>query len=216
MATRPPDQVNERLTTFNEVGQLWNDNESKKNKSYNYLRQVFDETTLPGITTDSSRPKILTDFVATPGDLEAQGIIDDSTADVPREPIYGSFAAVRALRTLHQYRVGFWGDSGLIETLTASPKADPTSDDITNMYSKFLLFSYLPEEMTPSQEEFGDLVTPSKQAANVRNALTLMGIASVTSDNNQERFFNDNPIIPPTLAKPYPFARNLSSFCDRI
>ena len=216
MPTRPPDQVNERLTTFNEPGQLWNDNSSKKTTRYNFLRQVFDEVSLPNITQDESRPKILTSFAATDEDLDANAVIDDSTAEVPREPIYGSFAAVRALRVLHQYRVGFWGDGGVIETITATQRADPTSADIDTMYAKFLLFSYLPDELSPTREEFADLVTPSKNSANVRNALSSMGISAVVGASAPDRFFNDNPIIPPTLADPYPFGQNLSSFCDRV
>lgn len=216
MSTRGPDQINERLSTFNDLGQLFNDNETKKNTSYSYLKQVFDSEELKSITKDAERPKILRDFSATESDLEAQPTVNDSTSDVPRAPIYGSFAAVRALRMLHQYRVGFWGDSGIIETSVESQKPDPSTDDIVDMYTKFQLFNYLPPDITPTQEEFGDLVTPSKAAANVKNSLSLMGISTSTNIGDLNRFINDNPVVIPTLPDPYPFATNLSQFCDRV
>jgi hypothetical protein len=216
MSPRPPDQINERLTTFNEHGQLFNDNESKKNASVRYLKQIFDRETLPNITTDAGRPKIVRDFIATDDDITVSQTNTETQTEVPRAPIYGSFAAVRALRMLHQYRIGFWGDSGIIETVTEAQKPDPSTDDIADMYAKFQLFSYLPEDISPTQEEFGDMVTPSKRAANVKNGLASMGINTSTDTGELSRFINDSPVVIPTLPEPYPFATNLSQFCDRV
>ena len=211
---RPPDQINERTTTFNESGQLWNDNQSNLTKSFSYLRQVFDETQLPNIAPDATRPKVLTDFSAIESDVSSSSVTSDTTDDVPRTPIYGSFAAVRALRLLHQHRIGFWGESGIVETISARNGTDPSSADIQNKYQTFLLFSYLPDELTPTQEEFGDLITPSKMPANIRNALPNMGITVVTTSRDPE-FAGANGDITTILPDPHPFADNLSSFCTR-
>lgn len=209
-----PNQINAPQTPFNNPGQLFNGLNPAVPPVFNFVQRTPpDPYSVRQFGQSSPVPVVLTTLAATPADVAASPVTAAETTDtVPRQPITGSFAAVRALRILHQYRVAFWSDAGIIDQYVASNAADPTQAEIDTAYAQFLVFSYLPPALTPSAQEFGDLITPSKTAANVKNALPSMGI-NVTVVTNPVPTTADNPTTTATLPALTPFANNLSQFC---
>lgn len=206
----PPDQVNAPQTSFNEEQQLYNGVNPANAPVYRYLTRVPTDLVDPsGIQRVG--PRVLTDLVATSSDTKTTTKTVSKLNDtVPRQPITGSFAAVRAVRILHQYRIGFWSDAGIIEQVASSNASDPSQAQIDDSYNKFQVFSYLPAAITPTAQEFGDLITPSKNANNVKNALSRMGINTTVVTNPVPTLVSPDAA---TLPDPVPFANNLSQFC---
>jgi hypothetical protein len=214
MAYQRPDQIDVDQSVFNEDGQLWNDNNSAVIVPRRYLVPIDDTKQLPGIVKDNGRETVLRDFAAVPSDLPSEKV-SDGRVDIARMPVTGSFSAVRAARVLHQHQIKFWSDSGVIDSTTATNKADPSSDDINTMYARFLAFNYLPPSMTPSIDEFTTLVAPSKAPQNVKNALPNMGINISPASKTNQAFVQSTVSAPVQLPGNVPFANSLSSFCSQ-
>lgn len=206
-----PDQVNAPQTSFNEELQLYNGVNPPTPKSYNFITRKPDNgIAAPGQIPTATR-KVLTDLNATASDTTTLKTVTADSEQIPRQPITGSFAAVRALRVLHQHRIGFWSEAGIIDQFAASKSADPTPEQINDAYNIFQVFSYLPSAIAPSAQVFADLITPSKSASNVKNALERMGIRTAIVTNPVPTL-----VVAPaaaTLPDNVPFASNLSQFC---
>lgn len=203
-----PTQVNVPESPFNSPSRVYN-GEGVEAKAYRFVTRM--PASISGQLPTPTSPRVLTEFAAVAEDLSSDAIVvTDVTDTVPRTPIVGSFAAIRARRILHQYRISFWDDSGIVDQLTASSEADPSQATIDTNWNNFQLFSYLPSPLMPTQEQFADLITPSKNAANVRDSLAKMGIYTAVVTNPAPVF-----ILPPATSLPgqTPFASNLSQFC---
>lgn len=207
--THPLD-INSDSTSFNTPTRVYN-GDAVDVKSYKYLTPQT--TPIDTTTAVPPRPAILTDFGAIASDLASTTVVANDVLDtVPRSAIVGSFAAIRARRILHQYRIAFWSDSGIIDQQTASTAADPTQADIDENWKNFQLFSYLPDQLSISKQTFADYLTPSKNAANVRDSLSRMGINTDFTSNPAPLVSNTAAIVS-TLPSQTPFASNLSQFC---
>jgi hypothetical protein len=205
------DPINVPNAPFNTpVKSLWNNNAAGPIKPIRYLTAIPNDP-LESIDSGINRTRILRNFGAEPSDL-ATTKVEVSEPSVQRRPLTGSFSAVRSARILHQYRLGFWSDAGVIDTLAQSQKSDPTDAEVTTMYEKFQVFSYLPAPLAPTQQEFSDAVTPSKAAAIAKKALADMGIAQ--SSAREQGAFPDNEREPIKIVADEPFAITLSEFCD--
>jgi len=204
-----PTQINVPQSPFNSPSRVYN-GEGVEKKAFRYIKPERNET-VDTTTLLPTRPQVLTDFAAVASDLDSDAfVVTDVTDTVPRTPIVGTFAAIRARRILHQYRIGFWSTAGIIDQITASSESDPSQTDIDNNWNNFQLFSYLPSQLMPTKEQFADLITPSKNASNVRNSLPSMGINTTVVTNPLP-----NAIAPAAASLPSqtPFASNLSQFC---
>ncbi len=205
-----PTQINVPGAPFNTPQHVYN-GEGVEAKSFRFLIPLPPQDFNAAIATPAG-PQVLTDFAAIPSDVQSNAfVVNDVQDTVPRTPVTGSFSAVRARRILHQYRIGFWSDAGIIDQLTASNAADPTQDQIDTNWANFQLFSYLPDALMPTKEQFSDLITPSKNATNVLDALPLMGINTSVVTNPVPTVVA--PAAPASLPDPTPFASNLSQFC---
>jgi hypothetical protein len=205
-----PLQINSTSTPFNTSTRVYN-GEAVEVKSYTYL--TAQPTPIDPTTAIPARPSVLTDFGAVASDLASTKVVANDVLDnVPRSAIIGSFAAIRARRILHQYRIAFWEDSGIIDQKTSSTAADPTQADIDANWNNFQLFSYLPDELSISKQTFADYITPSKNSANVRDSLANMGINTNFTANPAPLVSNTAAIVS-TLPSQTPFASNLSQFC---
>lgn len=206
----PADPVN--TDSFNTEAQIFNENAPSKVRRF--LTPLREAQSIPGIPGPDTRPRVLRDFTDET-ELPNAPRVAAEQEDLPREPLAGSFTAVRAARILHQHRIGFWSNSGIIETITGSLAADPSREQIDDLYDKFLVFSYLPAELTPTREEFADIVTPSKLAAVTKTALFDMGILiTPTPPDRDNDVFPDDEREPILQVKDRPFAITLNQFCS--
>lgn len=205
-----PSEINVAAAPFNTPTRVFN-GDAVEVKAYTYLtpQPIFIDPS----TAIPSRPSVLTNFSAVASDLSSTTVIANDLRDtVPRSAIIGSFAAIRARRILHQYRIAFWSDSGIIDQQTASTAADPTQADIDENWKNFQLFSYLPDQLSISKQTFSDYITPSKNAANVKDSLASMGINTSFTPNPAPLVSNTTAIVS-SLPSQTPFASNLSQFC---
>lgn len=208
MAT--PLDINVASSSFNTPARVYN-GDAVGAKAYTYLTP--EQAPIDPSVSVPARPSVLTTFSAVASDLASTAIVATDVLDtVPRLPILGSFAAVRARRILHLYRIAFWADSGIIDQQTESTAADPTQADIDASWDNFQLFSYLPDQLSLSKQTFSEYVTPSKNAANVRDSLTNMGINTSFTTNPAPLVSNTTAVVS-TLPSQTPFASNLSQFC---
>jgi hypothetical protein len=123
----------------------------------------------------------------------------------------GSFSAVRAALILHLYAIDFWDSFGVIDMVCNTTQPDPTAAQVSTLYSDFLLFNYLPPDMTPSLDEFTAAVTPSLVSATIKNALPSIGISppvSVPTVNS-----DGAPFIP--AQQPFAITLNGSPFANQ-
>src|SRR5271170_2865169 len=211
----PPSQINVPAAPFNTPDHLYDGTQSNVPPIFSFLQRLPPANPLPPSPYPAGQPAVLTDFAATEMDaITGAVLIQSALADpIQRQPLAGSFAAVRAGRVLHQYRIGFWSTAGIIDQAVTSSSSDPTADQITAAYQNFLVFSYLPPALTPSAEQFADLITPSKNAQNVLNALTSMGINTTVITNPVPDTVVDTTVVNTTLPPNTPFANNISQFC---
>jgi hypothetical protein len=211
----PPSQVNAPTTPFNTPTRLFDGTQSTVPGTFSFLQRLPPANPLPAAPYPQGLPAVLTEFAATESDaITGAVIIQSALADpVQRQPLAGSFAAVRAGRILHQYRIGFWSTAGIIDQTVASTAADPTADQIATAYQNFLIFSYLPPALTPTSDEFANLITPSMNTQNVLAALPLMGINTTVVTNPTPDTVIDTTVVPTVLPPNTPFANNLSQFC---
>jgi hypothetical protein len=210
-----PSQINVPTGPFNTPTRLYDGTQSNVPPIFSFLQRLPPANPLPPSPYPAGQPAVLTEFAATEVDaITGAAVVQAAIADpVQRQPLSGSFAAVRAGRILHQYRIGFWSTAGIIDQTVASNAADPTADQIATAYQNFLAFSYLPPALTPSSDEFADLITPSKNAQNVLNALPSMGINTTIVTNPVPDAITDTTAVDTVLPPNTPFANNLSQFC---
>lgn len=215
MTQAPPTQINVPAAPFNTPDNLYDGSQSNLPAAFSFLQRLPTANPLPPAPYPQGLPQVLTEFAATESDaITGAQIVQSALSDpVQRQPLAGSFAAIRAGRILHQFRIGFWSTAGIIDQAVASTAADPTADQITAAYQNFLAFSYLPPALTPSAQQFADLITPSKNAQNVLNALPSMGINIAVVTNPVPDTIVDTTVTQTALPPNTPFANNLSQFC---
>lgn len=188
------DQINVGKQVFNEPGELFDSDASPR--VVRYLQQLRPERSVFEGIIPNEPPD--------PTPVEAE-------ASIPRTAAVGSFSGVRAARIMHQHRIGFWSFGDILPYVSQSQQSDPTEDEIDQMYGDFLLFSYLPNGMTPSRAEFGEMAKPSKREAFLRSRLADLGVLfDLAADvENAVTAAVPQQIIP----APPPFAERLSTFC---
>lgn len=212
------DSVNQPNQRFNEQGELF-DSDHKRQK-IRYLKALPPERPAAGSGPGNERPTVRRSFDSNAEEIAAAAagnpqnirgyISSDENIEKPikRRPLVGNFSAVRAARVLHQHAIDFWGEAGVIPYVVGQARPDPSSNDASQTYQDFLLFSYLPKPMQPTRQEFLNLITPSKAVVTIQDRLTSMGIETprvlIDAEAN-----DDTPLIS---AAP-PFAENLGSFC---
>ena len=188
------DQINVGKQVFNEPGELFDSDTSPR--VVRYLQQLRpDRSAIEGIVPNEPPDP-------TPRDTEDP---------IPRTSAVGSFSGVRAARIMHQHRIGFWTFGDVLPYVAQSQQADPTEDEIDQMYDDLLLFNYLPNSMTPTRAEFGEMTKPSKREAFIRSRLSELG---VLLDQNAEVSNAVTAAAPQQIIPaPPPFAERLSTFC---
>jgi len=222
----PPDQVNVPGKDFNQPGSLFDSDRIQKH--IDYKKQMKDEAPVGGSAPRVDRPTVRRDFTN-----DAQQIKDEffqqhqrgsisseeglQTIPLQYRNLVGNFAAVRSARILHEHAIQFWTKPGILETFTASPKVDPTTDQATQMYQDFLLFNYLPTRMSPTRQQFIEMITPSKSTSFARLHLADMGIAisqnQAPSQDALRRLETTSSDDTPVLSALPPFSETLSMFC---
>lgn len=128
-----------------------------------------------------------------------------------RRTLVGSFSAVRAARVLHQNMEEMWAADGLTSVLAATASADPSADEISQMYDDLILFSDLPPALTPSREDVEDWFRPRRREAVVHNSLPNVGVKGYVEDVALETATPDNVVL---LAPPAPFSSTQLSTCE--
>lgn len=181
---------------FNAPGQLFNIFEQQRHK---YLKQ------LP-ITGPTNPPDLIPDGTAVRRNFD--DFVPFVTESLPppvikRQAVVGSFSAVRAARILHQYLVNFWSDPDILLALNNPAPLVYSADTLTQMYADFLLFNYLPAKMTPTQQQFTEIVQPN---GIFEQPLGLTPAAVVPEDVLNEA----------TLPPPIPFGESLTPFCNLV
>ncbi len=208
------DFIDRPKRTMNQPTELFNNNNPPPAQ---HVVQRVQAPSAPSSPLVAERPRIRRTFGSTPEEIRAETPtqIVDTSVFTARKQLTGSFAAVRAARTLHQYLVDFWDSAGVIDTVVGQVEADPTQDQLDQMYDDFLLFSYLPSVMTPSKPTFIDMATPSKRAAVVQADLPNMGINTKVAQTQSDTTIQDQEVIVIiALPTPPPYAERLTSFCN--
>ncbi len=206
------DAINQSKEPFNQPGELFGSD--TKRKKIRYVKALPPERPAAGSGPGNERPTVRRSFDGTGDDLgviETRSVVsseENQPAPIKRRALVGSFAAVRAARLVHQHTIDFWGDAGVIAHVVGQPKPDLSDNDASQMYQDFLLFSYLPKQMTPTRQEFINLVTPSKAVVNIQGRLSNMGIESPPRIADTETEDDST-----TLTNDVPFAENLGLFC---
>lgn len=166
------DYINRNERVFNRPGELFNDNAPVPT-----VRRFIPQTEPPDDATPfpsaPERPTVRSDFpVPAP----------------PRSPVRkivaGSFSTVRASRTVHQHAVSLWGEDYLPSHVGRSSVPDPSPAELTQQYQDLRLFSYLPPQIMPSQDEFIQAATPSLRGGFLAERLEDMGIETAGEDEN--------------------------------
>ena len=165
----------------------------------------------PGAMPSSKPVVVRTSFLRPGGSFVSN--MGNVTAQYNRIPLFGNFSAVRAAKVMHQFAVGFWSSLGAINLVAASNAADPSTDQINQMWSDFNLFNYLPNSLTPLQADFMQMVTPSKAAAFITANLSNMGLnVSGTPVSNTDNLLVTGQTVDsttPFLTPQQPFANSL-------
>lgn len=203
------DTINGQTQAWNTPGELWN-GEGTITEKKRYLRPIQESTRGPGVP-GPARPRILRNFDP---EQEPERISTVEAQPPPSVTFAGSFSALRAMRVAHQYRVSFWGPNGPMRLISQTNSPDPTSDAITQMYADFQLFNYLPDSLTPSQQEFDDFAKPQKRQALMQSSLDSIGVRSASvsagADAIDDRLSALDSTILPT---PVPFQSAVTTFC---
>ncbi|HSW50414.1 MAG TPA: hypothetical protein VLH09_09580 [Bryobacteraceae bacterium] len=160
---------------FNAEGQLFNADQPVADASRRFLRPI-PPTPDPSIGTKVERPKRFTTLNA-PSEAQKQ----TQPAEALVVPVVGCLAAVRAARIAQQHREQIWSADSVVGLVSENGAADPTPDQIDQMYEDLRLFSYLPESMIPTREEFDDLAKPQRRTTVVQTSLSSMGIVLRTA-----------------------------------
>lgn len=214
------DQINVPGITFNEDGELYNDDAGRAGRP-NFLRRTYPpgyfDTPLVSNSPVPNSGRRVVQKVATPRDLPA-GRITHATS-VPRHVSFrGSFSAVRAMRIAHQYRVNFWEESGVVGVFGANNGSDPSEAEVDTLYADLLLHNYMPSSMVVSRDEFADMVKPQRRTELLLGAVAKMGIQSQQEDvllnvgaADDQGAVDLDDLVP--LISPPPFAESLQTAC---
>lgn len=205
-----PDLINSQQHGWNEPGELFNEDQPTP-KVFRYLRARPENIDASPYPSQEERAKKTT-FVD-PDVNERIKVTDD--APVQRTALVGNYAAVRAAQVAHQHRVGFWDSEGVVGFIGRASAPNPSDDQLDQMWEDLQLFSYLPPELMPSEDQFKQYAKPQDRVGVIRNNLGNLGLRDSspnTADLDDRNGSLDNePLIPPPPA----FSEFGLSFCQR-
>lgn len=157
-----------------------------------------------------ARPTLLTRLPGASDDL----LIKDRPADAeilpPPIELKGPLSGVRAARILHQHELGLWDQDKLPSHYGRSPTPDLTDADIDARFETLQLYSYMPEALAITRDEFGAMMRPTGRAAYLASALPRAGI-NVTATATPVA---GSLAAAATLPDNAPFAEQLTRFCN--
>lgn len=190
---------------FNAPGQLFNSDEPIQGGPQRYLRALPDDQG-PAVPV-APRPKRFTT-------LDGKQPSEIAQADPPIlvTPVVGCLAAVRAASIAHQHREKVWGVDSMVGLVASSYEADPTPDQLDQMYADLELFSYLPPQLIPTRAEFEDLAKPQRRPTVVQISLSKAGIL-ITPEPTQRPVLDDPTSDEALLPAQVPFSETALDAC---
>ena len=202
---RPPDYINLPGVLPDSPGSLWGSNNPQRPRTF--AQQI----PRAPLADDRPKPQVLSKLSPEPGER----VVAQAPAAPERRVFEGSFAGLRAMRLLHQYRIDFWGDSSAV-ALLGSSSGDPSEAQLDQAYDDFVLFSYLPPQLMPTKAVFRDMSRPTARSSVLRSSLPTMGINTAGQQVlPQTRESTDDATLLPIITAPPPYSETLGSLCSR-
>jgi len=196
-----PNPLNQQSSPFNAQGELFNSNVLVSRPSH-FVTPIA-AASLPGTLLPPVRPRVLTNLG---GDV-APVVVD--TPAVTTKQMTGSYAATRAARVAHMHEAGVFD---LIRThLTQTTKPDPTDAQLDQQYADLRAFSYMPTQMLPTREEFGQMSRPSQVAGYISSVMSK--IAGVGRPTTLTPPAEQGSVTVPLLPANTPYSQSLNAFC---
>ena len=193
--------VNQQFAPFNTQGELFNSN-TVAARPTRFITPL-PTTTLPGMPSRPTRPRVLTQLEG-----EAKQVVTDTPA-IPTRLMSGSFSGVRAARMAHMHEQAIFDVIRVY--LTQTTKSDPTDAQIDEQYADLQTFSYLPAQLMPTREEFGQMSRPSQVAGYIGSVMDKISGASRPTVRNPPR--EDGTATLPLLPARTPYSQALNAFC---